>query len=85
MMEIEAKYEFTRIEYCNEPGFEMDIFFCPLIPNMIHSERGCIISALRDYGVEVEDSVLQIMSDTDLDRLCLDNNIYVCFLDDKGE
>lgn len=84
-MVIEAKYEFTRIEYCNEPGWEMDLFHCPIIRHMIHTERGCIIAALQDYGVDVEDSVLQIMSDTDLDRLCLDNKIYVCFLDDKGE
>lgn len=78
-------YTFYMTEYSDVPGMEMTLYTSNDVNGRFVSERPCFISVLEDCGINYDLETALMLDLYTLERICLDNSIYVQFIDDQGE
>lgn len=78
-------YKFDTIEYSNEPGWEFHLYKSDDVNGSWCSERSCFVAALEDYGAKYDPEELNLFSVYTLEQICLQNDIYVQFIDDQED
>ena len=79
-------YEYIRNTISDTPGYEMDEFIAVndkaiSVGIKFYSERNLFKEVIKqELGLKEED--LTILTDFDIDRILIDNNIYVKVVDD---
>ena len=80
-------FEVLREPISSEPGWEMENFY-DLSGNNFPtrtSERATIIQILVACGILESEEGAEFITNYDLDRILIENNIAVTFIDSKGE
>lgn len=77
------KFEFLRVPMSNDPNWNMEIFHDLngwAFPSRC-SERVVIIQVLVRFGILEKEEDAEFITDCDLDKILLENNIAVTFID----
>lgn len=74
-------FEFILESISDEPGWEMDIYKSNDLNGTWCSERSCLEAVVVDQQL-ADPSVAMLMFEIELDKLLLENNIFVMFVEE---